>query len=296
MEPLRRRVAKHFVCGLFKSEVKNLDMSGRFPPVVLIFVATLKGQRMSIGLVSLGLMLFYILFCVTFDAFGETLLELMETLPGGFQALFKSVHGSSSPSMTYLGVGLREPILLIIVSGFVIAASSGAMAREIERGSILLLLSRPVSRLQMMIAKLGSMLVGLVLLQVFVLIGILIGVAAYGIPEVEIQTILLVLVNGFFLSASLGGIAYAVSSVSSDGSRATAASAVIFVVLFFVDYLAESWPTVEVIGPASPFHYYDPVGVISAGAIPLIDLVALACFMSASLALSGIAFNRRDIL
>lgn len=263
--------------------------------LALVFRSTLRGQRISIAFLSVGLLLFAFLMAATFEAFGESTLELMESMPQGFQAFLKSATGVGSASMNYMAIGYRHPVPLIINAAFVVAASSGAMAREIERGSIFLLLSRPVPRLSLLAAKLGSMVVGLVLFQAFILLGTWIGVSAYDVPGMDYGVILLIMVNGLFLSLGLAGVVFPVSAVSSDGGRAIALSAGLLVVLFFIDFLAGTWSVVDFIGPISPFHYYDPVSVVSAGSVPALHLGVLAAFAVGGMGLAAVAFDRRDI-
>lgn len=262
---------------------------------LLVFRSTLRGQRLSIALMSVGLLLFAFLMSATFEAFGEATLELMESMPSGFQTLLKAATGVGSASMNYMAIGYRHPVPMIITAGFVVAASSGAMAREIERGSIFLLLSRPVPRLHLLLAKLGSMAVGLVAFQAFILLGTWIGVTAYDLPGMDYGVVALIMVNGFFLAMALAGVVFPISAVSSDGGRSIALSAGLLVVLFFVDFLASTWSAVEAIGPVSPFYYYDPVGVVSAGGLSVLHLGVLAAFAFGGLTLAAIAFDRRDI-
>ena len=169
------------------------------------------------------------------------------------------------------------------------------MAREIEKGSIFLILSRPVPRLHMLVAKLGSLMVGLALFLAFALLGTWIGVTVYDVPDVEYVGVMRVLLNAFFLSLSLTGIAFVVSASNSDGGRAIALSAGILVVLFFIDFLASTWAVVEPIGFVSPFHYYDPVRVMSTGSVAVLHLGVLAAFAVAGLTAAAVIFNRRDI-
>ena len=262
---------------------------------LLVLRSTLRGQRISIALMSVGLLAFAFLMSATFEAFGEATLDLMESMPSGFQSLLKATTGAGSASMNYMAIGYRHPVPMLITAGFVVAASSGAMAKEIERGSIFLLLSRPVPRVHLMLAKFTSMVIGLVAFQVFILLGTWIGAIAYGLEGMDYGAVSLIMLNGLFLGLAVSGITFPISAVSSDGGRAIALSAGILVVLFFVDFLAGSWSAVEGIGPISPFHYYDPVSVVNSGSVSALHLGVLAAFAVGGLTLAAIAFNRRDI-
>ena len=221
--------------------------------------------------------------------------NLFETLPENFKTLLKTQGGLVSTPSGYLATGYRHPVYLIILAAFVIGSSSGAMAREIERGTIFLLLARPVQRHRLVIAKLAAMSLGLVLLASVSLFGSWVGVLAAGIDGVNFGYILLVQLNAVFLFMAIGGYSFLISAVSSEGGRTTVLAAGLAVVFFFADFLAALWSPVEFLGPLSIFHYYDPVSIIGRGGVLGLDLAILGIVAIIGFAAAIVAFERRDI-
>ena len=260
-----------------------------------VFLATLRNNKISTLMLSLAALLFSFVFLATFDAFGDMFFEMIETMPQGFRALIKASGEYKSEEMGYLAVGFREPIYLIIILSFVIASSASAIAKEIERGTIFLLLSRPVSREQFLFAKFAATLIGTAFVLCFAILGTWLGSIIFEVNEIDYNLIFKIQLNVFFLALSIGGISYLVSSVLSEGGKALAISSGLTVLMFFIEFLADSLPSIDWIGFISVFHYYDPSILVNTESISLINLSTLIIVGFACLGISTIMFKRRDI-
>ena len=187
---------------------------------------TLKAQRWPL-LAMAGLVLgLGVLIVASYDSFGpESNPEFYEQLPKAMAALMK-VEGNlllASGPEGFIATGFRHPLFLIIVAAFGIGSASAAMAREIERRTVLLILARPLSRYRLVLGKgLGSML-GLVALVSALLVGSFIGIAIQGLDGIRVDVLLLMGLmglNALCLGLAIAGYAYVISALSSDGSRA----------------------------------------------------------------------------
>ena len=263
--------------------------------MTLILLHTLRGGRLTLVLLCLGLAGFAILIAVTFSTFAEVQENLFESLPENIKTLLKTQGGLLSTPSGYLATGYRHPVYLIILAAFVIGSSSAAMAREIERGTIFLLLARPVQRHRLVIAKLAAMSLGLVLLVRVSLLGSWVGVLVAGIDGVQFRYLLLVQLNALFLFMAIGGYSFLISALSSEGGRSTALAAGLAVVFFFADFLAALWSPVEFLGPLSIFYYYDPVSIVGRGGVLGLHLAVLGLVAIVGFAAAIVTFERRDV-
>ncbi|MQF69743.1 ABC transporter permease [SAR202 cluster bacterium AD-804-J14_MRT_500m] len=260
----------------------------------LILWETLKGQRIGLALVALGLLAFTILIPSTFKSFGASG-DLMNALPEAFRVIVKAQGGFPTTSTGYLAVGYRDPIFVVIMTASVIALASGALAREIERGTIFLILSRPLNRYNLLIAKLTALVFALSALIIVSLIGTAVGVAINNIESVDFVTLGLVLVNAFMVVLSVAGYSFLVSALCSEVNRAISISTGFTVVFFFTDFLATLWSSVAFLGPVSVFHYYDPLSIVETGRLPSLDIVMLGVIAVLGFFCAGIIFQRRDL-
>ena len=260
-----------------------------------VFWATLRGSKVSVPVLCFAALLFSFVFLATFDAFGDMFFEMIETMPQGFRALIKASGEYASEEMGYLAVGFREPIYLIIILSFVIASSSSAIAKEIERGTIFLLLSRPVSREGFFLAKLATTFIGTVLLLCFAILGTWLGSIVFGVNGIDYDLVFKIQINVFFLAIAVAGIGYLISSMLSEGGKTLALSSGVTVLMFFIEFLADSLPSIDWIGYVSVFHYYEPSILVNSESLSWVNLSILIIVGFIGLILATIMFKRRDI-
>ena len=201
-------------------------------------------------MLSIGLFGIAILIAATFESFGEVQGGLFESLPEGVRALLKAQGGLSSTATGYLATGYRHPVYLVALLAFTIAASAGAMAREIDRGTVFLLLARPVARHTLVIAKSGAMAAGLIGLIIVTFLGSWSGVLIYGMDGTDLGGLALVQVNAALLVLAVGGYSFLISALSNEGGRVVSVATAVTVAFFFFDYLAALWDPMSFVGPA----------------------------------------------
>lgn len=262
----------------------------------LVFLHSLKTQRTTIIALCLAVIGFEALIAATFSVFGGGVETLYEALPEGFRGLLKAqgIIGGS-PTAYLAATGLRHPMFLVIVVGFAVTSAAGTMSREIERGTAFILLSRPIERYRVVLAKVGAMAVVLLLLLVAAFFGVTLGAEVFGLPDLDHGLLVLAQVNALFLLMAVAGYSLLVSALSNEGGKAAAISGGLAVFLFFVDFLAGTWEAASLIGPFSLFHYYDPVAVVSDGALPPLHLGVLAVAAAVGLVAALVTFQHRDI-
>ncbi|MBI4233190.1 MAG: ABC transporter permease subunit [Chloroflexi bacterium] len=265
----------------------------------LIFFKALRGHRLALALMGLGLLGLGLLIPATYETFNAAgiLSQFLKEMPRGLQAFLKAEGGMVAPgAQTYVAIGYRHPIFLVINAAFVIAAAAGAVAREVEQKTIFLLLARPVARWAVLLPRWVEMVVGVALLLLAMLGGTALGVELAALQEpVSLARNALVLVNALALFLAIGGYAFLISAASSDGSRAIGAAAGVTVVFFLLDFIAGLWEPLEPLGPLSLFHYYDPVRIAATGSLRVVDLGVLLGAAVLGLAAALAVFHRRDI-
>ena len=267
--------------------------------MVWILLNTLRSQRWALLVTSAGLAALGLLLAVSYESVGQQSLELLgEETPRAIAALMKaegSLLVAAGPA-GYLAIGFRHPLVLIVLSAFAIAAASSAIAREIERRTILILLARHIPRYHLVLSKGAASGVALVLLITALLVGTFVGVVTQGLSDqVDIVPFLIISANGLSLGLAIGGYSYLLSAMAGDGGRAILLATGVTVVLFFVDFVSGLFDALEPVGLLSVFHYYDSVSVVMESKVPLGHLAVLLGAASAKFAGAVVYFQRRDI-
>ena len=263
-----------------------------------VFRNTLWGYRMGLTLTTLGLFGISLLIVYTFEGFGgkEAAEQIEQLFPDSLKALFKAQGGFASDATGFLAVDYRHPFYFVVTLGFVIALSSGALAKEIERGTILVLLTSPLAKWKLLLAKFFVLVIGLIIILAGSWIGTWLGSVLVGISdEVNMMAFLRIQLNMLALGLAVGGYSIFISARSSDGGQVTAWATGITVVMYFLDYLAMLWGAISALGPFSIFYYFDPLQVAKSGAIPWVNVLILLGVGIFGLIAAVITFHRRDI-
>ena len=263
-----------------------------------LFRRTVVGQRIGLGAVALGLFSISLIIVHTFQALGgvEVIETFFELLPDGIKALLRAQGGVATDAEGYIAADYRHPLYLVAIGAFVVATSVGSIAREIERGTILMLLAAPIERWRFLAAKVAALIVGIVALAVAAWAGTWVGLIMTGIEGVSMAVFLQIQLTTCALAFAMAGIGLLVSSATSDGGQAMGITTAVLVTMYFVDFLSVLWGPAEPLGPASLFHYYDPLAVSRNNALSLFDLVVLLGVGITGTGFAFVIFQRRDIM
>lgn len=183
------------------------------------------------------------------------------------------------------------PILFIILS---VTLTGNLISKEERHGTMELLLARPVSRSQFLLAKAlaGAVIVG-ILGIVTAAVTLLCGVAVHlGISAgyIALATLWMVLFSGAF-----GALAFMLYGASQLTRRAAAAVAILFSLGgYILSSLGDMVHGLAWAAKLFPYHYYNP-GAILTGKVSAGLVVYIAALYIVALSIALIGFRRRDI-
>lgn len=188
----------------------------------------------------------------------------------------------------FLAVGLLHPVVLILSSVWGIGRAAGAIAGELDRGTMELLLSQPVPRNRLVLAHLLVDGVCIPILCLSFFAGTQFGLWAVGpfvvdytaaqelnipllIPDqpevlpVSGMPQLAALANPAALIFALSGITMALSAAGRSRTKVMGFALLIAVLMFIINVLGQLWDTVGFLRPFSVFYYYQPQKIMIRG-------------------------------
>ena len=263
-----------------------------------MFRRTVTGQRIGLGAVSLGLFSISLIIVHTFKALGgvEVIDQFFKILPEGIKALLRAQGGLATDAEGYIAADYRHPLYLVAIGSFVVGSSVGAVAREIERGTVLMLLAAPIERWRFLAAKVSALGFGVVVIALASWAGTWVGLLMTGVEGVSAIVFLQIQITTIALAFAMAGIALLVSSATSDGGQAMGITTAVLVTMYFVDFLSVLWSPAKPFGPLSLFHYYDPLAISANNALSAYDLSMLLGVGIIGTAAAFVIFQRRDIM
>lgn len=255
---------------------------------------TWRAQRLKLGLVSLALAIWGFVLPVVYGAFGIDFREFVES--GIFPEAFASFGGGDVFSLSgSIALGFIHPILIILVSVFAVGFSTSAIAGERQRGTLEVLLARPVSR-RVVYATLALSVSGFIAIAIAAfLLGSTLGAGAAGVAdELAFDRLPGLWLNGVLLFGSFAAIGLAASASSDRLAPALGVTVGILVVMYFFDVLGSLWPDAEFLQPFSLFHYLQAKAILI-GTAAATNSVLLGTVIVAGVVYALIVFPRRDL-
>lgn len=190
----------------------------------------------------------------------------------------------------FLAVGLLHPVVLILVSVWAIGRAAGAVAGEVDKGTMELLMSQPVPRDRLILAHLIVDAVVIPTLCLCFFAGTQAGlylvgdftpdytaVRELGLPiptpaepeKIEVPAVgadqLAALTNTAALMFALSGVTIAVSAAGRSRWRAVGYGVLVSMVMFVANVLGQLWDAAAPARPLSVFFYYQPQRVMLHG-------------------------------
>jgi ABC-2 type transport system permease protein len=260
-------------------------------PVVMVFLAAFEalwvkiGQRMSVELApvftavanraGLSIEVFEKIF---FRGTGK----LVQTIAGGESIRFER-------AMDVLSIGYVHPLVQTVLCVWAIGRASLAIAGEIDRGTMELLLAQPVPRWRVILAHLGVDAIVIPLVALSLWAGTAVGAALVGpfeapssaaldlpaglvlppvdpaVLQVDLRAFGPALWNVGALLFAVSGLTMALSAAGRFRNRVIGGAVLLTLLQFLVNVVGQLWDAAAWLRPFTVFYYYQPQQVILTG-------------------------------
>lgn len=201
--------------------------------------------------------------------------------------MFKSLEGF----MAAENYSIMWPILMII---FVISYASSTLAGEINKGNIELLLSQPLSRSQIFLAKYLSGLF-LTLTLVFSSNLLIIPLAKIAGIDVNYKSYIMISITGGLFSIAIYSLTFMFSSMYSSAGKPASLIMAILIFMYAIKILANVEQSIDFLKYLSFFHYYDSNAALIDNSISTLSLIIFGAVTLLSTIVGIIYFDKRDI-
>jgi ABC-2 type transport system permease protein len=253
-----------------------------------------RSQRTKLLVVAVAIAAWSTFLPIIYSSFGQQIKQVVDSgiIP---KQLMNFGGGDPFTLAGSIALGYIHPIAIILVSIFAIGFSVSAVAGERQRGTLEVLLARPVSRRTLYVTELVAsvLFIGLVLLAAMA--GTLIGSAIAGVgSELVIDRLPILWLNGVLLWGTFATIALA-ASVSFD--RLTPALGVTLAIVvgsYFLEILGSLWTDAAGLQPYSLFHYLKAREIL-AGTVDPFSFAVLGVVAVVAIAWALVVFPRRDL-
>ena len=223
------------------------------------------------------------------------------------KSLISTVQGALPPSLANFGSGtlntfpgvitlmFEHPFLIALVSTVALAITIPALAGQRQRGTLEMLLARPIRR-STLVATIALAVASMLLLVLFAMVaGILAGSSVEGLSDqVPVRELLVVWLWSALLYGAFASFALAASAASNRNGPAVSWTLGFLIANYFFEILGGFWDQAKAWQPYSLFHHFQAADIL-AGRLSAFDLVVLGLAIVIPLAYALYIFPRRDL-
>ncbi len=195
--------------------------------------------------------------------------KLMQTLAGG-----ESVNFSQALDM--LSIGYVHPTIQAILCIWAVGRAAGAIAGEIDRGTMELLLAQPLARWRVILAHFCVDLITIPILCLSLWAGNWAGLALFGQIDptapanamtlrADPRVFIPALCNVAALLFAVSGLTMWLSALGRFRNRVLGIAILLTLVQFLVNVIGQLWDAVGPLRPWTVFYYYQPQQIVLNG-------------------------------
>ena len=253
-----------------------------------------RSQRTKLVIVSIAMAAWSVFLPVIYSSFGSQIKQIVDS---GIIPKELMTFGGGDPFTLggSIALGYIHPIAIILVAIFAIGFSTTAVAGERQRGTLEVILARPVSRRTLYVTLLVALVLFVGIVLAASIVGTIVGSALVGvIGELPGERLPLLWLNGMLLWVAIGAIGLA-ASVSFDRlTPAIGVTLAIVLVSYFLEILGSLWSDAQAVQGYSIFHYLEAKDVLAGTADP-IGFALLAVIAAVAIGWALVEFPRRDL-
>ncbi|HEY7131631.1 MAG TPA: ABC transporter permease subunit [Candidatus Limnocylindrales bacterium] len=259
-----------------------------------LFRHILRSQRAKLAIVSVAIAAWSVFLPIIYGSFGQQIKQIVDSgiIP---QQLLNFGGGDPFTLGGSIALGYIHPIAIILIGIFAVGFTTSAVAGERQRGTLEVVLARPVSRRVLYVTLLVALLLFLAIILVAAIVGTVIGCSIAGVlDELPIERLPILWLNGLLLWGAIGAIGLA-ASVSFDRlTPALGVTMAILIVSYFLEILGSLWPDAAGLQQYSLFHYLSAREIL-AGTTDVAGLALLAVVGAIAIGWAVVVFPRRDL-
>ncbi len=259
-----------------------------------LFRRTIAAYRIRFLACAIGLVVWGLLLPVIYASFGKSLGDFIKGNPA-FAQLANFGGGDLFTLSGSIALGFIHPITLLLMGIFAVGFSTVAVAGERQRGTLEVLLARPISRRSMYVTLFVAGAAFLGVLLALELASNVVASYAVGVgSELRPETVPILWLNGWLLFVAFLSIGLA-ASVSFDRlAPALGITLTVVLISYLLNVVSSLWPDARWIANYSLFNYVEAKSTLEGNFHPL-DMVLLLVVSAVAIAYAWIEFPRRDI-
>ncbi|PIR97053.1 MAG: hypothetical protein COT91_03480 [Candidatus Doudnabacteria bacterium CG10_big_fil_rev_8_21_14_0_10_41_10] len=262
-----------------------------------IFWQTIKNRKKFIivyAIIGVTLLWMYLAMFPAIAEKSDDFNKLLESYPESFTAILGVEEINFSTVENFIALehmSIMWPIMVVLL---LLGLAGPAIAGEIEKGTIELILSRPVSRVAVFAGRYLAATVALVVFILFSIFMVFPLAALHGI-EISAMNHFKVSFMGLFFGLSVLSLGMLFSVIFSEKSKVYFTTGGIVGLMYIFSVASNLSENVAALKYFSFFYYFDGVQVMTKSQLNGLSVLVFLFFILLSSAFAAYHFNKRDI-
>lgn len=261
-----------------------------------VYVREMKSQAKSFILWSVGMVLFVAASIGKYAGMGtngQTMNDLMAEMPSSLQAIMGTGTFDLSKISGYYGV----LVIYLFLLGTIHAAMLGAnlVAKEERDKTAEFLFVKPMSRNQVIGAKLLAALTNIIMFNLVTMVSCLSFVSMYGNGESVSKDIFLTMMGMLILQLLFMAIGTAIASLSKRPKLAAPISTGLLLITFMLSIVIDLNEKLKWLKFVTPFKYFEAKKVMYGGGLDGMFVGVSFALIIGLILLTFIGFKKRDL-
>jgi ABC-2 type transport system permease protein len=263
----------------------------------MIFKREFKRNLKSLIIWSIVLSGLILLTLSIFPQFAEqqkAMERLLEIYPDSIKKAFGMNNLNMGDLLGFYGV---EIYMMTTLLGSIYSAilASNILAKEENEKTIEFLLSKPITRSQIVTEKLLAVLVNVLILNGVSTVTSIIGFQFAKDPDVPTDTFSLLIVATILLHLTFGAIAFMLSSILKKTRNIVSVSLGIVLVAYFMNVMAGVSEDLEILKYFTPFKYVDAALIINNNELDTLYMFIMVAVILISILTAYMVYRKKDI-
>lgn len=259
-----------------------------------LFRRTFAANAVKLVVIAAGLALMGALMPVVYSAFGQEMSKLMASMPM-FNQVAQFGGGDIFSLVGSIALGFSHPFTLLLVGVMAVAYPALAIAGERDKGTLEVLLSRPISRHGLYVTLFVAGVLFILGLLAVMVVSATVATLAVGLGhELEPANLVALWLVASLLFVAFMSLAFAVSVGSDRAAPALGIPAVFVLLNYLALAIGSIWPDASWLQDWSMFNLLKAQDILRSGPAPA-DVAILLAFTAVFVAVAWWRFPRRDL-
>ena len=193
-----------------------------------------------------------------------------------------------------IAIGYQHPFILFLLMLFAVGVPTGLLTGEVQKGTMELILSRPVKKLHIYLCAGFLTIAGMFALVFVMFLGTVTAVHIYEFNDpVPLDLFFRLAMNGGLLASAVGAVALLAAAYFKGRNMAVGVTAGFLMINYFISVISQLWPRMAFLNRVTLFNYLSAPKLWRGW--PLSDFAVLAAVLLVSAVAGAIVWQRRDL-